>query len=71
MPELQIWHFLISGIEAVLRISLCSEVRMYVCTYLVPVACVHNRGVSTTQGSGLEGFHCSQLGFFPGFCSYV
>ena len=23
--------------------------------YLVPVACVHNRGVSTCQGSGLEG----------------
>ena len=23
--------------------------------HLVPVACVHNRGVSTIQGSGLEG----------------
>ena len=26
--------------------------------HLVPVACVHNRGVSAVQVSGLEGSHC-------------
>ena len=27
--------------------------------YLVPVVCVHIRGVSPIQGAGLEGFHCT------------
>ena len=26
--------------------------------YVVPVECVHIRGVSPIQGAGLEGFHC-------------
>ena len=26
---------------------------------LVPVVCVHTRGVSPIQGAGLEGFHCN------------
>ena len=30
--------------------------------YLVPVACVHIRGVSPIQGAGLEGFHCMYTG---------
>ena len=29
--------------------------------YLVPVVCVHIRGVSPIQGAGLEGFHCIQF----------
>ena len=28
---------------------------------MVPVACVQIRGVSATQGSGLEGFHCTYI----------
>ena len=32
--------------------------------HLVSVACVHSRGVSTIQGSGLEGFHCIAVSFF-------
>ena len=29
--------------------------------YLIPVACVHIRGVSPIQGAGLEGFHCTYV----------
>ena len=36
-----------SGVEGVLRLIIVD--------YLVPVVCVHIRGVSTLQGSGLEG----------------
>ena len=32
--------------------------------YLVPVACIHNIGVSAIQGSGLEGLCCRQKNHF-------
>ena len=33
--------------------------------YLVPVVCVHIRGVSPIQGAGLEGFHCIHVDSLP------
>ena len=43
---------LISVVKDELWQSIC------ITNHLVPVACVHNRGVSTIQESRLEGFHC-------------
>ena len=40
----------------------------YLVEYLVPVVCVHIKGVSPIQGAGLEGSHCMYL---PSFHSLV
>ena len=52
------------GTVLAIELSSFQGLKTYNCIYqiivnhLVQVACVHIRGLSTTQGSGLEGFYC-------------